>query len=175
MASSSMAAQTWPYVTIGWRFGDDEIGIGISNDGLGPAIIRDVVLTIDQKPQHDAVSALRPFLGNPPPQVRLDAVTRGVVIRAGNSVNFFLVHDVTAATQIRDAMARVNLQLCYCSILGKCWTSSLGDANPEGVSRCAEGDPNGLALPRADAGPYSNPLALNQDLGAADAAAAPSR
>ncbi|MBV8775090.1 MAG: hypothetical protein JO166_22565 [Deltaproteobacteria bacterium] len=58
MASSSMSAQTWPYVTIGWRYANDETGIVVDNDGLGPALIRDVVLTLDEREQRDAVSAV---------------------------------------------------------------------------------------------------------------------
>jgi hypothetical protein len=53
MAMSSMSAQTWPYVTIGWHHANDETGIVVDNDGLGPAIIRDVVLTVDRQDQHD--------------------------------------------------------------------------------------------------------------------------
>jgi hypothetical protein len=44
MAMSSISAQTWPYVTIGWRHTNDETGIVVDNDGLGPAIIRYVVV-----------------------------------------------------------------------------------------------------------------------------------
>ena len=56
MASSSISAQTWPYVTIGWRYANDQTGIVVDNDGLGPALIRDVELTIDGRNQRDAIS-----------------------------------------------------------------------------------------------------------------------
>lgn len=85
MASSSISAQTWPYVTIGWRYANDQTG------GLGPALIRDVVLTIDGRDQRDAVSGVQQIIGNSQAEIHIDALTRGVMIRAGKSLNLFEV------------------------------------------------------------------------------------
>jgi hypothetical protein len=149
MASRSISAQTWPYVTLGWRYGVDEIGISVSNDGLGPALVRNVILTIDQKPQRDVVSALKlnELVRASGPVVSIDGLTRGIVIRAGNSVNAFSVHDPVSAKQLLSAKSRIDLQICYCSILGRCWTSSIADAIPQDVSSCPDNDRNGLVLP----------------------------
>jgi len=49
MASSSIAAQTWPYVTIGWNYANEQSGIIVAHDGLGPALIRDTVLEVDHE------------------------------------------------------------------------------------------------------------------------------
>jgi hypothetical protein len=147
MASSSIAAQTWPYVTIGWRHANDETGVVVDNDGLGPALIRDVVLTVDQQNQHDTISAMRQIIPTPRAVIQIDALTRGVVIRAGNSANLFVVRGATWANQLRAAQSRINLQICYCSILGQCWTNSLASAIPNSVSACTETDGKGLELP----------------------------
>jgi hypothetical protein len=147
MAMSSISAQTWPYVTIGWRHTNDETGIVVDNDGLGPAIIRDVVLTVDGQDQHDAISALRQIISIADASIELDALTRGVVIRAGKSLNFFVVRGASWANQLRSAQNRVNLEICYCSILGQCWSNSLASVIPREVSVCAESNRNSLELP----------------------------
>ncbi|GEM_PF-1392022 len=152
MASSSMSAQTWPYVTIGWRHANDEIGIVINNDGLGPALIRDVLLTVDQKNQHDAVSALEQIIRKPTiktdgAEVRIDVLVRGSVIRAGNAANIFLVRGAAWANRMRAAQSRINLEICYCSILGQCWINSLTSVVPREVVECAEDDSRGLKAP----------------------------
>ena len=154
MASRSISAQTWPYVTVGWRYDTDEIGISVANDGLGPAIIRDVILTIDRNPQHDIVSALKlsELVRAKGPVVSIDALARGVVIRAGHSVNAFLVHDPVAAREILNARPRIDLQVCYCSILGHCWTSSVLNPIPSDISSCLDNDSNGLVLPQPEPG-----------------------
>jgi hypothetical protein len=147
MAMSSISAQTWPYVTIGWRHTNDETGIVVDNDGLGPAIIRDVVLTVDGQDQHDAISALRQIISITDAGIELDALTRGVVIRAGKSLNLFVVRGASWANQLRSAQNRVNLEICYCSILGQCWSNSLASVIPREVSVCAESNRNSLELP----------------------------
>jgi hypothetical protein len=147
MAMSSISAQTWPYVTIGWRHTNDETGIVVDNDGLGPAIIRDVVLTVDGQDQHDAISALRQIISIADASIELDALTRGVVIRAGKSLNLFVVRGASWANQLRSAQNRVNLEICYCSILGQCWSNSLASVVPREVSVCAESNRNSLELP----------------------------
>jgi hypothetical protein len=147
MAMSSISAQTWPYVTIGWRHTNDETGIVVDNDGLGPAIIRDVVLTVDGQDQHDAISALRQIISIADASIELDELTRGVVIRAGKSLNLFVVRGASWANQLRSAQNRVNLEICYCSILGQCWSNSLASVIPREVSVCAESNRNSLELP----------------------------
>ncbi len=77
MASASMSAQTWPYVTIGWSYANDETGVVVDNDGLGPALIRDVVLTVDQHEKHDAISAVQQIINDPNAEIRINALTRG--------------------------------------------------------------------------------------------------
>jgi hypothetical protein len=148
MASSSISAQTWPYVTMGWSYANDETGVVIDNDGLGPALIRDVVLTVDEHEQHDAVSAVRQIISDPNANIRINALTRGVVIRAGHSLNLFVVRGTTAANQLRAAQSRVNLEICYCSILGRCWTDSFADSIPRSVSKCIDSNTKGLGIPR---------------------------
>ena len=148
MASSSISAQNWPYVTIGWSYANDETGIVVDNDGLGPALIRDVDLTEDGHEQHDTVSAVRQIISDPNANIRLNALTRGVVIRAGHSLNLFVLRGTTAANQLRAAQSRVNLEVCYCSILGQCWTDSFADSIPRSISKCIDSDTKGLGIPR---------------------------
>jgi hypothetical protein len=147
VASSSISAQTWPYVTIGWSYANDETGVAVDNDGLGPALIRDVVLTIDGREQHDALSAVRQIVSNPKAEVQIHALTRGVVIRAGRSLSLFVVRGPAPANELRAAQSRINLQICYCSILGQCWTNSLVSAIPNSISKCADNDTRSLMLP----------------------------
>lgn len=153
-----MSAQTWPYVTIGWHHTKDETAIVVDNDGLGPALIRDVVLTVDRHDQHDVISALRQIIPAPGAGIELDALTRGVVIRAGKSLNLFVVRGTNWANQLRRAQNRVDIQICYCSILEQCWSNSLVSAIPRQVPACAESNSKSLELPIASASDESPSL-----------------
>jgi hypothetical protein len=46
-ASLMMSAQTWPYVTAGWHYDNDEAGILVTNDGQGLAIVHAAILAVD--------------------------------------------------------------------------------------------------------------------------------
>jgi len=133
---------------MGWRYGNDETGVVVDNDGLGPALIRNVVLTVDERQQHDAISAVQQIISTPAAEVHIDAVMRGVVIRSGHSLNLFVVRGTTPSRELRTAQSRLNLQICYCSILEQCWTNSLAGSIPRRVSECANNDAKELGLPR---------------------------
>jgi hypothetical protein len=147
MASSSISAQTWPYLTIGWGYGNDQTSLALDNDGLGPALIRDVVLTVDGHPQSDVVSAMRQIVHGADGALTLDALTAGVVVRAGRSLNVFDVRGASWNERTRQALPRIDLQLCYCSVLGRCWSTSLRSNEPRDIPRCAEQDASGLKAP----------------------------
>ncbi len=149
MASSSIAAQTWPYVTIGWSYANDQSGIMIDNDGVGLALIRDVVLKVDGNPQHDALKAISKLIDishGPKGTIEMDALIPGVVIRVGKSLRFFSVGGAKWDSQLRNAQSRVELEVCYCSVLDRCWMSSMRNS-AQSIDQCPKHDPSSLRLP----------------------------
>jgi hypothetical protein len=139
MASTLISAQTWPYVTIGWSYQNDQSGISVANDGLGPALLRSVVLKLDGQPQRDVLSALRRIVTGSAGSITVGALVRGSVIRAGNDAHLILVQGAAYDNQMRNAKSRIEVEICYCSILERCWISTLGDM-PQQVGRCEDRD-----------------------------------
>lgn len=152
MASASIAAQTWPYLTLGWNYTHDQTSLVVDNDGLGPALIRDVVLTVDGKPQPNVIGALRQIVSGSNGSLTLDALTSGVVMRAGQSLHAFTVRSADWNERIRRALPRFDAQICYCSVLGRCWKISLKANQPFDVSGCIEHNPSGLKIPASEQG-----------------------
>jgi hypothetical protein len=152
MASSSIAAQTWPYVAIGWSYADDQSGIVVDNDGLGPALIRDVVLKIDGHPQHDAlqaVSLLIDISADAKGQIHMDALVPGTVIRSGSSARLFSVSGAKWDSQLRHAQSRIELEVCYCSVLERCWISSM-QTLAQSIAKCPRRNRSSLTLPASE-------------------------
>jgi hypothetical protein len=56
---------------LGWRYANDQTDIVVDNDGLGPALIREVVFTIDGQHQRDAISGVRQISGNSRAEITL--------------------------------------------------------------------------------------------------------
>jgi hypothetical protein len=116
------------------RDGDTQyVGARISNNGVGPAMIDDIVVIRDDEPVAD-FSALVPFI---PEQAELNWSTMiGRVLAPGESVvplEYVWVAD-SVDEDVLDALlvewSRWDVAACYCSVFGKCWV-----ADTRGVGR----------------------------------------
>jgi hypothetical protein len=157
VVQQQLSAQVWPYLSIDVTTGPDAIRIALINYGLGPALIRDAVLTVDGRPQRDLPAGIVRMLGDLPSlrkqagarrtaSFRLSSVGAGTVIRPSEDRMLLDVSGNPAlARRLIAAQARVDLRVCYCSILEQCWrivfTDSSGAPQP---AACDAHDPNGL-------------------------------
>lgn len=157
VVGQQLSAQVWPYLAIDTTTGRGAIRIALVNYGLGPALVRDAVLTVDGKAQHDLPAGVVRMLGD----VRLlrklpkgkgtttfslSSVGPGSVIRPGEDRALLDVSGNPALAQrLIDASPRINLSVCYCSILDQCWRIDFNDANGAPVQTiCDAHDPNVL-------------------------------
>lgn len=127
--------------------GVPRVGVRVSNNGVGPAIIRDVTLLRDGQPTtaYDDLFAIFPD----------DVSTswssmNGRIMAAGNVVEPMSI----ALTELPQGEAqqafvsewvRWGLRVCYCSVFDRCWladTESLGERTtpPDGVCPTPETD-----------------------------------
>lgn len=159
--NEQFSATVWPYVSFDTS-NDRTAGIfalGVHNVGLGPAIIRSAIVTIDGKRmgpgatgnpvetafdgalrQAEAVEARRHIHG----QVRFttSSLAAGDVLPAGSSLTLMRAQGTDLYTGVKGVAPHFDLTLCYCSVLGRCWTRRLNDQIPEphDVRSCS---PNG--------------------------------
>jgi hypothetical protein len=147
VVQKQLSAQVWPYVSVDETFSENEIKVQLENYGLGPAILRDVVLTNNGVVVHTLGAFLRPML----PKGRhlgltFSDVSPGTAIRPGDGV---VLLDLTGPG-IRDIIGpqalHSALSACYCSILDQCWVTSSSQKSgaPQEVASCPDHDPNQL-------------------------------
>jgi hypothetical protein len=138
-------ASVWPYLIVGDSFdGTKSYRLELTNEGLGPALIRNVVVTLDGKPQKklDAIVALYgpKTKGR---EVDYSNLGGGVVIRSADTFAFFSVRsphfDLRNAQRIAE---RVGTTICYCSLLGNCWTTHTNATEPLSVASCGPPTPS---------------------------------
>lgn len=156
VVQQQLSAQVWPYVSIDTTTGRDSVRIALVNYGLGPALVRDAVLTVDGRPQHDLPAGIVKLLGDLPSlraqrprrgtSMRLSTIGAGSVIRPGEDRMLLeMSGSAPIAQRFIAAQSRVDLLICYCSILEQCWRIQLTEANgaptPAG---CDQHDPNTL-------------------------------
>jgi hypothetical protein len=109
-----------------------QISFTVDNKGVGPAIVRNVVVKVDGQPVRNWHDALQRLLGRGQYKFTQSTIT-GHVFSAGESMNILVPHDsdngpltYEKAGPLRTAFdkerQRVEVEICYCSTLGDCWT-----------------------------------------------------
>lgn len=131
------AATIWPYVNIndttdttgsGAAAKLTLIAIALTNNGLGPALIRDAQLFVDDRPVpqwndlRDILQRAEHRAGGKITQARLASVDASTTIRPGDSREVFYVA-FTRGVPVQQFVGRsVRMNLCYCSLNGQCWS-----------------------------------------------------
>jgi hypothetical protein len=147
-----LSAQVWPYVSISTTLDGDtaDYRVSVSNDGLGPAVIRSAAVTVDGKPMPSLISVMHEILGRNIVRrskredrlaISSSVPNYGSVLRVGEPYVMFDLRSRRFAKPLaRGFDNRVNFRLCYCAIIpGACWTEdSESHSDPQPTSACAE-------------------------------------
>lgn len=132
-------AEVWPYIEI---FSNTEpaMSISVANKGVGPALIKDVVITFDGRAVSSWNELLDGALG-PGKHHRAYSTVDGRVLGAGERIDALQLrdeHDAPAplgpagseSARFREALSRIGVRVCYCSTLGDCWTLDAPAGSP---------------------------------------------
>jgi hypothetical protein len=137
-------AAVWPILAYSTS-NDPMIKFTVANKGVGPAIVRHVVMKVNGQPVHNWREALDKLLG--PGQYRFTASSiSGHVFSAGETMDLLEPHDFDNApltleknAPLRRALDkerfRLDVEICYCSTLGECWTFH---SSPDAMSTTTE-------------------------------------
>lgn len=138
--AQQLSAQVWPYLSVGLSYGPSALELSINNDGLGPAIVQSLVMTVDGRPQRTFASALHALGARKGVRYRaaaLAGISPGAVIRVGGQITLIRVGDPALSRLLAAQLPRVDLQTCFCSILHNCWVAGMKDSGePRAVTRC---------------------------------------
>ncbi len=112
----------------------------LANKGVGPAIIRHVIVKVDGQPVRNWKEVLQRILG-PGEHLGSESDMSGRVFAASESLTVFTPRDPENnplnfdksnplwVTMNKDRL-RVTVEICYCSTLGECWTLRAGGLTP---------------------------------------------
>jgi hypothetical protein len=112
----------------------------LANKGVGPAIIRHVIVKVDDQPVRNWREALEKILG-PGEHLGSESDMSGRVFAAGESMTVFTPRDPENNplnfdksnplwVKMNKDRLRVTVEICYCSTLGECWTLRAGGPTP---------------------------------------------
>ena len=123
-------AQVWPILEYGTD-NDPYIRLTLANKGVGPAMIKDALVTVDGVPVKNWTAALEKLDGAGK-HLFSTSIVLGRVLSAGESIEVMSPLDPSGARllaksgplgeQLNRARFRIGVEICYCSTLGDCWT-----------------------------------------------------
>ena len=124
-------AAVWPILQFDSSNAPD-IHFTLANKGVGPAIIRHVIVRVDGQPVRSWREALERILG-PGEHLGSESDMSGHVFAAGESITVFTPHDPENNplnfdksnplwVKLNKDRGRVAVEICYSSTLGECWT-----------------------------------------------------
>ena len=123
-------ASVWPYVKIGLGYtdGGDSSGfeIHVENNGVGPAVVKSVRVSLDDKPLHGWNDAFPLILGHGEARAKLEGLSGVVIPPSTNretSVVAIRINDPAQAQKFYEARDRFKIDICYCSVYDDCWTA----------------------------------------------------
>lgn len=156
---TQFSATVWPYLTFITSSSNDKyFELDVSNPGIGPALILQAVVTRDGKvvqrpPGANSVPALGVAIEAERDEARADerrvgsragenmtssTILPGDVLSAGQKLELLRVEGKYLTDRVLANFRRVDLSLCYCSLLGDCWTKRLSDpaVKPHPIRSC---------------------------------------
>jgi hypothetical protein len=142
-------AAVWPILEYETSNSPD-IHFTVSNKGVGPAIIKNVIVRVDGQPRKNWGEVLEKLLG-PGKHPVAESDMSGHVFSAGESMTILTPHDANDDpltfdrsnplwVKMNKERNRVSVEICYCSTLGECWTlrggESTGSSTTTETRRC---------------------------------------
>jgi hypothetical protein len=136
-------AGVWPYLSIGYALVADGDKRGytwrIDNDGVGPARIESVTLTLDGKPLEHWKDVFRALYGDVPVPATYSQIYGKVLPPSTNretTIEAVHLSDPEQAKTFFEAQSRFEMSICYCSVYDDCWIARRQSSVQEPVERC---------------------------------------
>ncbi len=138
MQRQQVRGAVWPILE--FDSGNGPIQFSLANKGVGPAIIKHVIVRVDDQPVKNWAEVLEKILG-PGYHRGAESDMSGRVFAAGESMNVFTPHDDAQNPvsfdksnplweKLDSGRKRVTVEICYCSTLDECWTLHGGVTTP---------------------------------------------
>jgi hypothetical protein len=147
-----VAANSWPFLMFDssndFEAGRQTFSLRIINSGVGPALLKSLVVRYKGKPVHGWLELMQECCGVPRDfdlnNLRSIGFESGAapkgVIRAEQNVLLLKLRRLPDAPAIWQQLgvARLHLEFdaCYCSIIGECWRSDLRTLDPSPTGQC---------------------------------------
>ncbi len=143
LAREQLRASAWPYLAQSNSFAGADAPYlrTVSNEGVGPALVRSFRVLVDGRPVSSWDAAVRALTGENEPALIYSSFGRGSVLPPGASRTLLTLPPGPRAVRFYlAAQARMHTIACYCSVYGECWLADSEKEEPRAVGACAAAD-----------------------------------
>lgn len=142
LQNAQVKAETWPYLQM-WNSGSAQT-LSLSNRGVGPAQVRDVKLRVDGKEVASFAEAFAKLSGRKLDCAQTSYFSRRV-LAANEDVVMIQLCNAEDFVVFANAGARMQREICYCSLLDDCTLIDESATREEDAQRhvvsCPSGSP----------------------------------
>lgn len=141
-----VTANSWPYLELSHGnalAGTHALHFDVTNAGIGPAMIEKLVVTYEGQPVRDAHELLtrccgpESTWGNPDAEINTVAAR---VLPARETIYFLKVpqqgSNLDVWNRLDAARFKISMAVCYSSVFGEHWITTLGEARARSVNSC---------------------------------------
>ncbi|UTW56201.1 hypothetical protein [Kordiimonas sp. SCSIO 12610] len=132
--------EAWPYIAVKQRYNANGFSYFVENKGIGPALIEMGVLTYQGQKVTDLDQLILDILGPEDAfsyERYLASNIDETVISPDEEITLFSVDWDAASRRLVDTLSgKVDIKVCYCSVYGDCWQTSLLGSKPVEVDMC---------------------------------------
>ena len=108
----------------GENTGKYRLSLHVENVGIGPAIIRNFEVTVDNEPHQTWRSAMQALLGRPATVNYGQSTIMGRTVPPDRMITMFDLSTTELTREILDEFDRLDFEACFCSVFDECWTTS---------------------------------------------------
>jgi len=138
-------AEVWPHLQVGTFVDGPTAKVILENGGVGPAVVKSIVVTVDDKPQKNWPDAFTSLLGALPKQYGTQDVA-DLAVRAGDKIVLATLPTDLFRGDFWASVRRVAVTICYTDVFFQdAWrlSSRLGTATKwDEVKSCPKQPPN---------------------------------
>lgn len=143
LMQSQARASVWPYLTIGYTYSNNVDINGfiwtIDNNGVGPARVQSVTLSLDDKPTRHWDEVLAAFGVPKRPSMATTSLAGAVIppsLNRETTIAAIRVHNRELAALFKEAVGRFRMEICYCSVYDDCWIARWQQSRADPVDHC---------------------------------------
>lgn len=142
-------ASVWPHLEVGYTYNtnvDDNAFLWrIDNNGVGPARVESVTLSLDGKPMKHWTDVLRVLGFQGTLHISTTSLAGEVIppsLNRETAIEAIRINQRDIATVFRTGVGRFKMDVCYCSVYDDCWVAHWQSTKVTPVDRCEENKPD---------------------------------